>query len=162
MLPNLIAAGPHHFGAMDVGANPFGAHALANGAASEAERSCGGGRGIERANRGIQMVMPPAVAVVIHYESTSFVRWLDKFTDYARRMRDEGAAAIKLARQFSRFYRVGAAAAATPACYCRRCCRHIAVADAQRRRHAAPPPCSGTCLCRAQDANDVARLDCVW
>ena len=45
-------------------------------------------------------------AVILHYESTSYTRWLDKFGDYADRMRLEGAGAINKALGFSRFYRL--------------------------------------------------------
>lgn len=50
-------------------------------------------------------VLPPQVAVVLHYESCRYERWRDKFTDYARRMSQEGQAAIALARRFTSFYR---------------------------------------------------------
>lgn len=51
-----------------------------------------------------QLVVPPAVGVILHFESAHFGRWLDKFTDYAQRMRDEGMRAIGMAKKFTHFY----------------------------------------------------------
>ena len=49
------------------------------------------------------LVLPPPVAVVLHYESTHYKRWRDKFCDYAQRVR-AGVADMK-ARTFNAFYR---------------------------------------------------------
>jgi len=49
------------------------------------------------------LVLPPAAAVVLHYESTHYSRWRDKFCDYAERVRF-GIADTK-ARTFNTFYR---------------------------------------------------------
>ena len=35
-------------------------------------------------------VLPPPVAVILHYESCVYSRWLDKFTNYAQRVRQGG------------------------------------------------------------------------
>lgn len=59
----------------------------------------------ESVSAGPTEVLPPPVAVILHYESCRYERWRDKFTDYARRMRHEGERAIAKARQFTKFYR---------------------------------------------------------
>jgi len=50
------------------------------------------------------LTLPPTVAVILHYESCSYRRWREKFTQYARRRRDEGRDAIMQAATFSVFY----------------------------------------------------------
>ena len=52
-----------------------------------------------------RITLPPPVAVILHYESCRFLRWRDKFSDYAHRLRAEGRSAIKEAVQFTKFYR---------------------------------------------------------
>ena len=52
----------------------------------------------------LSLVLPPPVAVILHYESCKYTRWRDKFTDYATRQLQEGAAALGLGKTFSPFY----------------------------------------------------------
>lgn len=85
---SLTMAGPHHF------------WRLLDDDALTAPKA----RDLVTCDSPTQLVLPPNVAVVIHYESATYQKWLDKFTDYARRMRIEGQVAIKLARTFSTFY----------------------------------------------------------
>ena len=44
--------------------------------------------------------------MILHYESCSYARWRDKFTDYAKRLRAEGGRAdVRQAATFSLFYK---------------------------------------------------------
>ena len=54
------------------------------------------------------LVLPPSVAVILHYESCSYRRWRDKFLGYASRMRQEGGRnepGVRQAASFSKFYK---------------------------------------------------------
>jgi hypothetical protein len=49
--------------------------------------------------------LPPGIGTILHYESCTFARWRDKFTDYARRFCLEGRSAVERAATFTPFYK---------------------------------------------------------
>jgi len=64
------------------------------------------GESIEYDEQRCTHVLPPSTAAVLHYESCSFTRWREKFSDVARRMRDEGRSSTAVqAATFSAFYK---------------------------------------------------------
>jgi hypothetical protein len=66
--PGLAPCGPHHFNDIAVGA-----HERADPAHGDFSRT---------------RLLPPAVALILHFESASFERWRSKFTAYAAAMLD--------------------------------------------------------------------------
>ena len=97
------------------------------------------------------LMLPPPTAVILHYESCSYRRWRDKFSDYAWRFRHHGRRAIALAASFSPFYRQSIAA-------CARLLGFEAEADALGLR--VLPPKWPTAATGGHDAEDAARA--VW
>ena len=87
--PNLVMAGPHH----------FDCHSWDRGG----EADCAANGPITKSSTK-QLVLPTNVAVTVHFESCVYDKWLDKFTDYAWRLRTEGSSAIAKARTFNAFY----------------------------------------------------------
>jgi hypothetical protein len=51
------------------------------------------------------VTLPPPVAVILHYESCSFRRWNDKFSDFASQLLHEGVQAVSQAATFTKFYK---------------------------------------------------------
>ena len=88
----LAMAGPHHFWSWSW--NDY----VATGAAALEKDD------LETRDSATQLVLPPSIGVIVHYESCAYTKWLDKFTDYARRLRTEGSAPISEARRFNNFY----------------------------------------------------------
>ena len=49
-------------------------------------------------------ILPPPVAVILHFESCTYRRWRDKFTEFALRMRHDRSG-VRVAATFSLFYK---------------------------------------------------------
>ncbi len=99
----LCPKGPHHFSLLT-----DSTFSLPRGGANERDDGSTNKYGMSAADYEVkahQYTFEPGVALIIHYESTHFGRWRDKFGDYARRQREEGERAIELAKTFNKFYK---------------------------------------------------------
>ena len=91
------------------------------------------------------LVLPPPLAVILHYESCSYARWRDKFTDHARKLRTEGGRSdVRQAATFSLFYKQSIES----------CARLLAASSTQ---HAPGSAAAGQGTREAEEAGAAAR-----